>query len=67
MFPLEGGAAAVWVPLALSLKVAGWATALVLVAGVAVAWFVARTRFRGREVFDAVMTLPMVMPPTVLG
>jgi len=67
MFPLEGGAAAVLVPLALSLKVAGWATALVLVAGVAVAWFVARTRFRGREVFDAVMTLPMVMPPTVLG
>lgn len=64
---VEGGFSAVWVPLALSLKVAGWATAIVLIAGVAIAWFVARTRFRGREVFDALMTLPMVMPPTVLG
>ena len=54
-------------PLLLSLKVAGWATALVLVAGVAIAWAVARQRFRGREVLDAVMTLPMVLPPTVLG
>ena len=33
----------------------------------AVAWLVARGRFWGREVFDALMTLPMVMPPTVLG
>ena len=62
-----GLSAAAWTPLALSLKVAGWATALVLIAGVAVAWLVARRRFWGREVFDALMTLPMVMPPTVLG
>lgn len=57
----------VLVPLFLTLKVAGWATLLVFVAGVAVAWFVARHTFRGREVLDAAMTLPMVMPPTVLG
>jgi len=57
----------VLVPLFLTLKVAGWATLLVFVAGVAVAWFVARQPFRGREVLDAAMTLPMVMPPTVLG
>lgn len=57
----------VLVPLFLTLKVAGWATLLVFVAGVAVAWFVARHAFRGREVLDAAMTLPMVMPPTVLG
>lgn len=57
----------VWTPLALSLKVAGWATLFVLVIGVAVAWALARRRFRGREVLDAVLTLPMVMPPTVLG
>ena len=63
----SGLLAAAWVPLLLSLKVAGWATALVLVAGVAMAWVVARQRFRGREVLDAVMTLPMVLPPTVLG
>ncbi len=57
----------VLLPLLLSVKVAGWATAITLVTGVMVAWWVARRPFRGREVFDALMTLPMVMPPTVLG
>ena len=57
----------VLLPLLLSVKVAGWATAITLVTGVLVAWWVARRPFRGREVFDALMTLPMVMPPTVLG
>lgn len=56
-----------WVALALTLKVAGWATALNLVLGVAVGFAMARTRFIGRELLDAVLTLPMVMPPTVLG
>lgn len=55
------------VPLLLSLKVAGWATLLALVAGVAFAFLLARVRFPGREVLDAALTLPMVMPPTVLG
>ena len=56
-----------WIPLALTLKVAGWASALNLVLGVAVGWLLARGRFRGRDVIDALLTLPMVMPPTVLG
>ncbi|MDB5805402.1 MAG: modB [Betaproteobacteria bacterium] len=55
------------VPLLLSLKVAGWATLLALVAGVAFGYLLARVRFFGREVLDAALTLPMVMPPTVLG
>lgn len=56
-----------WIALALTLKVAGWATALNLVLGVAVGWAMARWRFPGRDLVDAVLTLPMVMPPTVLG
>jgi molybdate transport system permease protein len=56
-----------WVPLLLTLKVAGWATALNLVLGVGVGFAMARLRFPGRELLDAVLTLPMVMPPTVLG
>ena len=56
-----------WVALALTLKVAGLATALNLVLGVAVGYAMARWRFPGRELADAVLTLPMVMPPTVLG
>jgi molybdate transport system permease protein len=57
----------VLVPLMLTLKVAGWATVLATVLGVGIAFFLARLRFPGREFLDAIMTLPMVMPPTVLG
>lgn len=56
-----------WVALVLTLKVAGWATALNLVLGVGVGYAMARWRFAGRELADALLTLPMVMPPTVLG
>ncbi len=57
----------VWITIALTLKVALWATAINLVLGVAVGWLLARRRFVGREVLDAVLTLPLVLPPTVLG
>ncbi len=58
---------AAWVALALSLKVAGWATAIDLVLGIAVGYALARLRFPGRDLIDALLTLPMVLPPTVLG
>ena len=57
----------VWPALLLFLKVAGLATAIDLVLGVAVGWLLARRRFPGREFLDTVLTLPMVLPPTVLG
>ncbi|GAB3458554.1 molybdate ABC transporter permease subunit [Massilia terrae] len=53
--------------LALSLKVSLLATAIDLVLGVAVGYLLARTRFIGRDLLDSMLTLPMVMPPTVLG
>ena len=56
-----------WIPLTLTLKVALWATAINLVLGVAAGFALARLRFPGRELLDAALTLPMVMPPTVLG
>ena len=56
-----------WSALALSLKVAGCATLIDLVLGVAVGFLLARRRFPGRELLDTLLTLPMVMPPTVLG
>jgi len=55
------------VPLLLTLKVAGWATLVSSLFGIAIAFAAARLRFPGKEVLDAMMTLPMVMPPTVLG
>ena len=59
--------AAVWITLGLTLKVAAWATAINLVLGMAAGWLLARKRFVGRELLDAVLTLPFVLPPTVLG
>jgi molybdate transport system permease protein len=56
-----------WVALLLTLKVAGCATALNLLLGVGVGHAMARWRFPGRDLVDAALTLPMVMPPTVLG
>ena len=56
-----------WSALSLSLQVAGWATALNLVLGIGVGYLLARTRFVGRDLLDTLLTLPMVMPPTVLG
>ena len=58
---------AIWTPLLLSLKVAGWATALNLVLGVAAAYGLSRWRSPLRDLVDTLLTLPLVLPPTVLG
>jgi molybdate transport system permease protein len=55
------------VALALTLKIAGWATLLNLLLGTGIGFAMARWSFRGRDLLDAALTLPMVMPPTVLG
>ena len=54
-------------PLGLTLKVAAVATLLAFLAGVALAFLLAKGRFRGKEWLDAFLTLPLVLPPTVLG
>ncbi|MFJ9531840.1 molybdate ABC transporter permease subunit [Herbaspirillum sp. NPDC101396] len=59
--------AAVWTPLLLSLKVAGWATILNLFFGVAAAYGLSRWRSPLRDLIDSILTLPLVLPPTVLG
>lgn len=56
-----------WSALWLSLKVAGCATAINLVLGIALGGLLARRRFPGRELLDTLLTLPMILPPTVLG
>ena len=47
--------------------VAASATVLVTAAGTALGWVLARRRFRGREAVDALLMLPLVLPPTVTG
>lgn len=51
----------------LTLKVAGFATLIAFGLGVACGFAVARSRLPGRRLIEAVLTLPMVLPPTVLG
>ncbi|MCB2412446.1 molybdate ABC transporter permease subunit [Demequina sp. TTPB684] len=56
-----------WSPLWLSLWVATSATLLAAVAGIGLAYVLAKGRFRGRGLLEALATLPIVLPPTVLG
>ena len=52
---------------ALSLKVAFWGVAASLPLAVATAFVLARKRFPGKTLFDAVVHLPLVLPPVVVG
>jgi molybdate transport system permease protein len=56
-----------WFPLWLSLRVAALSTCAAFLIGIAMAYLLANYNFRGREVLDAFVTLPVVLPPTVLG
>jgi molybdate transport system permease protein len=53
--------------LRLSIRVAVVATLLMMVIGITAAYFLARKAFRGREILDMLVTLPLVLPPTVTG
>ena len=56
-----------WIALRLTLKVAGFATLINLVLGIGIAYWFARRDIWAKDWLDALLTLPMVMPPTVLG
>ena len=56
-----------WSALALSARVAAWCMVLGLVPGIAIAWVLARCEFAGKALLDAVVHLPMVLPPVVPG
>ena len=54
-------------PLWLTLRLAASATAILLLLGTPIAWWLVRTRSRLRPALEAVIALPLVLPPTVLG
>lgn len=56
-----------WSPLWLSLRVALAATLITAILGIAAAYLLAKGRFRGRGLLEAIASLPIVLPPTVLG
>ncbi len=53
--------------LRLSLQMAVAATVLMVLFGIPISYLLARKEFRGREIIDRFLTLPMVLPPTVTG
>jgi molybdate transport system permease protein len=57
----------IWPPVRLTLELAGVTTVFLLLLGTPVAWWLARTRFRFKEAVAALVALPLVLPPTVLG
>ena len=56
-----------WGIIALSLKVSGVAVAVTTPLAFGIAWLLARGRFRGKLLLDALVHLPLVLPPVVTG
>jgi molybdate transport system permease protein len=57
----------IWAAFKLSLLVVSVATVVIAVAGTALGFLLAKRDFRGKELLDSLLTLPMVLPPTVTG
>ncbi|MGB5774651.1 MAG: molybdate ABC transporter permease subunit, partial [Sedimenticolaceae bacterium] len=53
--------------LSVTLQLAALTTVLLIVLGTPLAWWLARTQSRWRAIIEAVVALPLVLPPTVLG
>jgi len=56
-----------WSPLWLSLRLAAFTMAILLLLGIPLAWWLAYNRARWKAAVEAVISLPMVLPPSVLG
>jgi molybdate transport system permease protein len=56
-----------WEAVYLTLKLAGAVSVILLLIGIPVAWWLAHTRWRWKFLVEAVVALPLVLPPTVLG
>lgn len=56
-----------WSAIRLTIELASLVTVILLVVGTPIAWWLARSRSRLRGVVGAVVSLPIVLPPTVLG
>jgi molybdate transport system permease protein len=56
-----------WSPIWLSLQVALLSSVVTTVVGIAIAWRISRTSFKGKVWLETVFMLPLVLPPTVVG
>jgi molybdate transport system permease protein len=56
-----------WQAIALTLKLAAFTTIILLIVATPLAWWLSQTRSKWRAPISALVTLPLVLPPTVLG
>ncbi|WP_428241405.1 molybdate ABC transporter permease subunit [Gynuella sp.] len=56
-----------WEPIYLTIKLASIVTLILMVIGTAIAWWLARSQVWWKEIVGATVSLPLVLPPTVLG
>ncbi|MDR0268099.1 molybdate ABC transporter permease subunit [Paenibacillus sp.] len=56
-----------WSPIRISLQVALLSSVIVLILGVAAAWWMSKRKFKGKTVLETALMLPLVLPPTVIG
>jgi molybdate transport system permease protein len=59
--------AELWPPISLTLVLAGINTLILLVIGTPIAWWLSQSKWAGKEGIGAIVALPLVLPPTVLG
>lgn len=57
----------IWPPILLSLILASLTTLILVAAATPMSWWLARSRWGGRDIVAAIVSLPLVLPPTVLG
>ncbi len=56
-----------WSPIRLTLELAAISTVILLIVGTPIAWWLARATSRWKDAVAAIVALPLVLPPTVLG
>lgn len=56
-----------WSPVKLSLEIASVSIVIVIVLGLILGKFMANKKFKGKAVFETILLLPLVLPPTVVG
>ncbi len=56
-----------FIPILISLKVAFFSTVFTLIIGVTLAWLFTKYEFVGKDILEGLITLPMVLPPSVTG
>src|SRR5690606_33794129 len=65
--PLMADLSQIWPPVLLTLQLAGLTTLILVLLGTPIAWWLVHSQWKWKEGVAAIVALPLVLPPTVLG